>query len=1005
MTTDLETNLQIIEEFTQRLQVAVIGAEETTEKHVDWVEGPVDATIETANGPLKTLRGQIAEWRLTADQDVASVISGYDAQFTSALAQFNSEFEAYLLTIGFEPAVEYVAGILISRRAQTVVSGGVTYYWVGSLPYTTTGDFGTELSWQIAPIVGGIEVPTFNFSTGGKLLRKTQSVLGLDGEWYFWAGTFPKTIPPASTLESAGGVGQNLFKIASGCPPLRPSLKILVTSIGLTLNDGSFEGGATIVYPQETLVQFLTGRIFKWTGALPKVVDLFSTPASSGGIGIGAWEEIEVSSNQKISFEALRRTYAEAGFTLVPGSFETGGLISTVSDVLLYESDGKAYSYSGVLPHTVLGSSAPSDEPGMWTDRSDNILSIRSISELSSAMAAGSSVRLAFYGDSTTDGFATSGWTANPTSGGEAVGNSNHNITSPNSYPTKLEPILRDMFSNNNIFTFNAGYSGKSLADGWALRNYDAAVTNNPFYGTPTATFIAFGLNDVRPSGSQTSEFRDQLNALINKILSHGTLPILVTCDPIMRNYDVPNAIYNREVLLQLDQVKREVALQRGLPLIEIGEMLRGWANNNSDGYRWFIEQSTDVDLDGDYGSGDDVGLHFKDAGHAIKSQILAKELFPATVTFSGTNQRITSNDARAKCFGNFLLTLNGAAEANSVQGFNFKVDFYDANVAHKPSGVGAPMTTLWVWNDSSECNLIYRGLVGEGWGTNSPNNAVVDPQPPKISVKSMIDGLETTYVPASVGFRYSGFYKPSDVPFSIKGLAYGLNKVEYRCGDFSQYNQGSNSIFFYGFFELIGSQQRDSSERAANVVPANVNLLDCKGFKRTVGLTDTKSMVFLLDVDLPIGCGVSLLNSSTFFGIGSGIPDGFGSVQASVLYRHDATRVRLGVSKISKITGGMINSPLNVAVAPTFTGNRVQLRIEVRREYALNDYGGGNQIIELYNGFDKTPGNLIQTTILPSTTAVPFGFGGQIGGFYAQQTLNSAGGTIVIRMLEAFII
>lgn len=368
MSTDLETNLQIIEEFTQRLQVAVIGAEETTDKHVEWVEGPVDGVIQTVNGPLKTLRGQIAEWRLSADQDVASAITGYDAQFTAALAQFQAEFDAYLITVGFEPAVEYAAGILIERRAQTVVFNGVTYYWTATLPYTTTGDFGTEMSWQIAPIVGGIEAPSFTFAGGGKLLRKTQSVLGLDGEWYYWTGTFPKTIAAASTLESAGGVGEDLFKIASGFPPLRPALKILMTSIGMELNAGSFEGGATLTDQDEVLAQFLTGKLYKWNGAFPKVVDLHSTPSSSGGISPTGWSEIENSSNQMLAIEALRRGYAEAGFTLVGGSFETGGSISTSTDVMVLNSNGKAYSWGGPWPHNVVAGTDPTITAG-WTLR------------------------------------------------------------------------------------------------------------------------------------------------------------------------------------------------------------------------------------------------------------------------------------------------------------------------------------------------------------------------------------------------------------------------------------------------------------------------------------------------------------------------------------------------------------------------------------------------------------------------------------------------------------
>lgn len=68
--------------------------------------------------------------------------------------------------------------------------------------------------------------------------------------------------------------------------------------------------------------------------------------------------------------EALRRSYAQSGYNLVDGSFELGGAVTTSVDVLLYEVDGKAYSFSGTLPHTVGADSAPVDEPGLWTDRS-----------------------------------------------------------------------------------------------------------------------------------------------------------------------------------------------------------------------------------------------------------------------------------------------------------------------------------------------------------------------------------------------------------------------------------------------------------------------------------------------------------------------------------------------------------------------------------------------------------------------------------------------------------
>lgn len=88
------------------------------------------------------------------------------------------------------------------------------------------------------------------------------------------------------------------------------------------------------------------------------------------------------------SREALRRSCAEAGFNMVPGSFELGGTVTTPTDVLLYEADGKAYSFSGTLPHTVDDYSAPGDEPGLWVDVS--IYSLRgNISEPSGGQLVG----------------------------------------------------------------------------------------------------------------------------------------------------------------------------------------------------------------------------------------------------------------------------------------------------------------------------------------------------------------------------------------------------------------------------------------------------------------------------------------------------------------------------------------------------------------------------------------------------------------------------------------
>ena len=57
--------------------------------------------------------------------------------------------------------------------------------------------------------------------------------------------------------------------------------------------------------------------------------------------------------------EALRRSYAEAGYNLVAGSFGAGGKLTTSTDVLLFEADGKAYSWNGALPKVVPAGTNP----------------------------------------------------------------------------------------------------------------------------------------------------------------------------------------------------------------------------------------------------------------------------------------------------------------------------------------------------------------------------------------------------------------------------------------------------------------------------------------------------------------------------------------------------------------------------------------------------------------------------------------------------------------------
>ena len=136
---------------------------------------------------------------------------------------------------------------------------------------------------------------------------------------------------------------------------------------------GTFAAGATITNPRQTLLWDIAdggdGQEYGWGGAFPKVVPAASTPASTGGISVGAWisrfdPELRIQVR-----ETLRRSYAEAGYNLVDGSFEAGGTLVNVNDVLLQEHTGKVFSGPA---GTVAAGTDPTS--GGFIDRSSELL-------------------------------------------------------------------------------------------------------------------------------------------------------------------------------------------------------------------------------------------------------------------------------------------------------------------------------------------------------------------------------------------------------------------------------------------------------------------------------------------------------------------------------------------------------------------------------------------------------------------------------------------------------
>ncbi|QEG08960.1 hypothetical protein [Aeromonas phage 4_4512] len=71
--------------------------------------------------------------------------------------------------------------------------------------------------------------------------------------------------------------------------------------------------------------------------------------------------------------EALRRSYAEAGYQLIGDFSDTGLVVTAVTDVVLWEPTGVAYAYSGPLPHTIGNAETTTGNPS-WVAKAGALI-------------------------------------------------------------------------------------------------------------------------------------------------------------------------------------------------------------------------------------------------------------------------------------------------------------------------------------------------------------------------------------------------------------------------------------------------------------------------------------------------------------------------------------------------------------------------------------------------------------------------------------------------------
>ncbi|WP_273818061.1 SGNH/GDSL hydrolase family protein [Providencia rettgeri] len=386
------------------------------------------------------------------------------------------------------------------------------------------------------------------------------------------------------------------------------------------------------------------------------------------------------------------------------------------------------------------GSTFPSPTPTVKTNKTLQYYMAR--------MAAGEEVKIACYGDSTTDGVGTTGWERNPiTDKNEAIGDSNHESRALNAWPKKLQDILRDMYSNENIHVYNAGYSGKTLADGWALSNFPVAITNNPNYGVCDIVFVDFGLNDIPTAGSQLNETVEQTNLLIDEIEKTGALPVLLTSGPAYRSDSSGRG--KNEMLLEINTMKKDIAAQRNIPLIDKSHMLTEWLEHNSHLIRW-------VDAEPD-------GLHFGDIGHQAQASLIAAELYGGVVNVNSDVQHLPFMDNRVNSrFGYSEQYVTGTSKFHNL--------LLNATTINKYTGQA--LLTIWLRVRSASAGVLYNTVRNENVSdSNKLNTTLTDVSRNTVLINgaSPNQGFATPSIAGETGIA----------PIFLGGVTCGLHKIQ----------------------------------------------------------------------------------------------------------------------------------------------------------------------------------------------------------------------------------
>lgn len=198
-------------------------------------------------------------------------------------------------------------------------------------------------------------------------------------------------------------------------------------------------------------------------------------------------------------------------------------------------------------------------------------------------------------GDSTTDGYRTSGYS----------GNVLESLTpKPNTYTEILNGIINGQkgYDFNHKF-YNRGFSGKTIA--WLKDNLDAVL--DPITEKIDYAIISMGINDSVYQKDNIQPFEENHIDIVKRLKSKGIKPILMSTQAQFENYNR----FGSKINSIADTLKRDLAKELGIPFIDYNAGTRNILNNSEYSVKALIPDM----------------CHFGDLGHQKSAEFLASQL------------------------------------------------------------------------------------------------------------------------------------------------------------------------------------------------------------------------------------------------------------------------------------------------------------------------------------------------------------------------------------------